>query len=289
MNVTMACIAGEEIHRQWDAGRFTGKALGSRTTPFGPSGETFLVDSDQPFYLLPRYGAGMAKTPIHRVNHRANLYALKDLGVVQVLSWAPGGAVTHDFSIGEAVVLDDLIDQTYLRAKTFFEDSPLGYLREFPVFCPSLRRVSCEVLDAMKLHHHCTGIAAVREGPRMETPAEVRMLGSLGAQVVTHHFVPEVFLAKELELCYGAICYPVNYAETGSRHRPFASGELFNNLSQRSDRERLNLTLANMEPFLRQLATAVASMKKECECDQTMARNKGAYGLSEDWHEWFKN
>ena len=90
MNVTMACIAGEEIHRQWDAGQFAGKVLGARTTPFGPSGEIFLVDSDQPFYLLPRYGPGMSKTPVHRVNHRANLYALKDLGAAQVLSCGAG-------------------------------------------------------------------------------------------------------------------------------------------------------------------------------------------------------
>jgi 5'-methylthioadenosine phosphorylase len=123
----------------------------------------------------------------------------------------------------------------------------------------------------------------------METPAEVRMLVSIGAQVVTHHFVPEAFLAKELELCYCAICYAVNYAETGSKHRPFASGELFGNLSQRSDRERLNATLSNMEPFLRQLAKAIAEAGNECECHQTMARNKGAYGLSDDWHKWFKS
>lgn len=290
MNVTMACIAGEEIHRQWNAGKFTGKALGRRSTPFGDSGEIFLVDSDQPFYLLPRYGQGVAKTPVDRINHRANLYALKDLGVLQVLSWAPGGAITHDFAVGTAVVLDDLIDQTYLRPKTFFEDSPLGYLRQFPVFCPCLRRVSCEVLDAMKLHHFCTGIAAVREGPRMETPAEVRMLGALGAQVVTHHFVPEVFLAKELELCYAAVCYPVNYAETGSKHRPFASGQLFGNASaQRSDRERLDSILTSMEPFLRRLAAAVATANRDCECTQTMARNKGAYGLDNDWRKWFRN
>lgn len=287
MTVTMACIAGEEIHRQWNLEHFTGKVLGQRNTPFGLSGEIFLADGDCPFYLLPRYGQGIKKLPISRVNHRANLYALKDLGAQRVLAWAPGGAVSHAIAVGDLVVLDDVIDKTCLRPRTYFENSPLGYLRQFPVFCPALRKVSTEVLAALKLHHLATGTAAVCEGPRLETPAEVRMLASMGAQIVTHNFVPEVFLAKELELCYSAICYVVNYAETGSKHRPFVAGELFGNMAQRSDRERLNVSLASMEKIVRQVAIAAADSPPECDCSTTMTRNKGAYGLSDDWHEWF--
>ena len=136
-----------------------------------------------------------------------------------------------------------------------------------------LRRVACETMSVLKLHHHCTGVAAVREGPRMETPAEVRMLGATGAQIVTHHFVPEAFLAKELELCYAAVCYAVNYAETGSKHRPFASGESSRLLAaQRPRKAQLHAGQHGTVPA--QLAIAVAAAAKECECSQTMAKRE---------------
>lgn len=288
MPVTVACIAGEAIYRQWDAGKIVGEKLGRRPTPFGPSEEVFRVEMEsQSFYLVPRYGAGRSKTTPRRINYRANLYALKDLGVQCVLGWGPGGAITHNFAVGDLVILHDVIDRTYQRDKTFFEDSPLGFLRQFPVFCPALRRVLGEVLHELKLVYHGAGAAAVSEGPRMETPAEVRMLATLGAEIVTHTFVPEVFLAKELELCYAGVCYIVNYAETGSRHRPFAAGDLFGGLTQKSDTDRLAGALGAMGRIARNVAAAVAGAERSCECDKTMAANIREYNLPKDWHQWF--
>lgn len=288
MSATIACIAGEEIYRQWDAGRIEGERVGSRQTPFGASGEVFLVHSDDvSFYLLPRYGEGLAKTAPARINDRANLYALKDLGVEQVLAWGPGGAITHNIAVGDLVILNDLIDNTYLRHKTFFEGSPLGYLRQFPVFCPRLRRALGEALHEMKLIYHGSGTAAICEGPRLETPAEIRMLGTVGAEVVTHTFVPEVFLAKELQLCYAAICYVVNYAETGSRHRPFVPGGLFGALSQPSDSDRLAGVVAAMGQIVRKVALAIGDSEGGCECGETMAAHARKYQLPADWREWF--
>jgi len=288
MSTTMACIAGGEIHRQWAAGRIEGERIGPRGTPFGDSGEIFLVRADDvSYYLLPRYGRGLAKTAPRRINDRANLYALKDLGVERILAWAPGGAVTHTISVGDLVILTDLIDRTYLRAETFFEDSPMGYLREFPVFCPQLRRAVGETLHGMKLVYHGSGTAAVCEGPRLETPAEIRMLATVGAEVVTHTFVPEAFLAKELELCYAAICYVVNYAETGSRHRPFAPGSLFGPLSLKSDTERLAGVVGAMSEIARSVVVALAAGERTCDCGQTMAGHVKEYDLPADWRQWF--
>jgi 5'-methylthioinosine phosphorylase len=288
MSVTFACIAGEEIHRQWEAGRLSGRELGRHQTPFGLSGEVFLIDTGPAsFYLLSRHGSGVAKSAPHRVNYRANLYALKDLGVDAVLAWGSGGAITHNIAIGDLVVLDDIIDQTHLRPKTFFEDSPLGYVRQFPVFCPSLRRICSEALHAMKLVYHGAGTAAVREGPRFETPAEVRMLTAIGAEMVTHAFAPEVFLAKELELCYAAVCYAVDYAETGSRHRPFIPGALFGGMGEKSDSERVAGTVGAMSQIVSAVAVAAQSSERVCECPSTMASHVRDYGLSRDWRTWF--
>jgi len=287
MASTLACIAGEEIHRQFGSGMIRGKKLGPQPTPFGPSGDVFQVEGrGGGFYLLSRHGAGMEKTAPWKVNYRANMFALKDLGIQHVLAWGPAGAITHTIAVGDLVILEDIIDQTYLRAGTFFENSPLGFLRQFPAFCPTLRRALETVLAEMQLSYHKAGTAVICEGPRLETPAEVRMWASLGAQVISHTFAPENFLAKELQLCYAAVCYVVNYAETGSRHRPFTAGDLFGGLMQDSGRERLAETLAAMRPIVESMTDAIDREPKICECDKTLAHSIEKYGLNEDWRQW---
>jgi len=287
MDVVTACIAGQEVHRQWQARSIRGKRIGSRQTPFGPSGEIFLADGEgHPFYLLPRYGPDLAKTAPRGINYRANLYALKDLGVRRILAWGSGGAITHSFAVGDLVVLSDLIDQTRFRAQTFFDNSPLGFLRQFPVFCPSMRRVVGEVLHDMKLVYHATGTAAVTEGPRLETPAEVRLLSSVGAEVVTHTFVPEMFLARELQMCYAGVCYVVNYAEAGNREQPFIGGGLFGTLDPDAGSKRLAGVVGSIGQIVSNVAAAVTEAGAACECDRTMAHHVERYGLSDDWHEW---
>jgi 5'-methylthioadenosine phosphorylase len=288
MAASIACIAGEEVHRQWQAGRIAGERLGTRTTPFGDSGEVFRVqDNGEEFLLLSRHRPGRGKTAPRRVNDRANLYALKDLGAEAVIAWGPAGAVTHNVAVGDLVILSDVIDQTFLREKTYFEDSPLGYLREFPVFCPRLRRTLGDVLHQMKLVYHGTGVAAVREGPRLETPAEVRMLATMGAELVTHAFVPEVFLAKELQLCYAGICYVVNFAETGSRHRPFPAVDLFGEPPEASEQQRLASSVGAMSEIARSVAQALPPAADPCECAAPMARQIEQYDLPDDWRQWF--
>jgi len=289
MAATLACIAGEEVYRQWDAGHLSGEKLGPHETPFGTSSEIFLIRTDgHEFYLLPRYGAGLAKTAPRRVNSRANLYALKDLGVQGVLAWGPGGAITHNIAVGDLIIVTDVIDRTYLREKTFFKDSPLGFLRQFPVFCPALRKAVGEVLHEMKLVYHGAGTAAVSEGPRLETPAEVRMLASLGAEVATHTFVPEVFLAKELQMCYAGICYVVNHAESVSRHKPFAAGTLFGGLTPESERDRIAGAVGAMSQTMVNVAAALSEDPMDCECDKTMRHWIQEYDLPEDWRAWFQ-
>ncbi|MBS3734937.1 MAG: MTAP family purine nucleoside phosphorylase [Phycisphaerae bacterium] len=287
MAAMIACIAGEEITRQWSDGQLAGEELGRRETPFGLSGPIYHVTNhERPFYALARYGSGLAKPAPHRINNRANIYALKDLGAAGVLAWGPGGAITHDLAVGNLVMLSDLIDQTFLRNQTFFADCALGYLRQFPVFCPALSRVAAEAAGRVNLAHHTAGTAAVREGPRLETPAEIRTLAAVGAALVTHLFVPEVFLARELQMCYAAACYVVNYAETGSRHRPFAAGGLFGGLVTATDAERVTATVRRMGELVSAVAAAAEAGDLSCDCAATMARNVEVYGLSDDWRTW---
>lgn len=287
MSTSVACIAGEEIYRQWQTYRTASKSMGPRTTPFGMSGEIFLVeDTKSTYYLLARHGGGLTRPSPRKVDSRANIYALKDLGVQAIIGWGGGGAITHNMAVGDLVVLNDIVDQTHLRGDTFFEDSPLGYLRQFPVFCPSLRRICGEVLHEMKLVYHGAGVAAVTEGPRLETPAEVRMFSAIGAEIVTHTFAPEMFLARELEMCYSAICYIVNYAESGSLRQPFVPGGLFGGLAPAS--QRLTGAVGAMGRIVSAAAAGYESAENTCQCDSTMAANVKIHNLDKDWRKWIK-
>ena len=88
MSVCVACIAGEQIHRQWQAGHWAGEKIPPHQTPFGPSNEIYVIRAkDVEYYLLPRYGSGLSKVAPSRINYRANMYALKDLGVDGNLSF----------------------------------------------------------------------------------------------------------------------------------------------------------------------------------------------------------
>lgn len=290
MDVRFACIAGGEIYRQWGSICSQGRRIAPRSTPFGDSSEMFLVDDrDYPYYLLPRHGTGMRKKAPRNINSRANLFALKDMGVEDILAWGPGGAITHDVAVGDLIILSDVVDRTTQREGTFFEESPLGFLRQFPVFCPALRHVAAEVLHELGLHYHDGGAAAVSEGPRIETRSEIRILAHVGVDYVTHTFVPEVFLAKELQMCYAAILYVVNYAETGSRHRPFASGGLFGGLTEIDEAQRLARALGSMGAIVDKMAQAAGADSRRCGCDQPMAGQIDAYDLSGDWRTWFAN
>jgi len=288
MPVTTACITGGEIHRQWEAGIIRGELLGPQSTPFGPSGDLFRADSeDGQYYLLARYGTGMAKTAPFLVNHRANVYALKDLGVQTVLAWGSGAAITHKMAVGDIVILNDVIDRTHLRNVTFFENSPLGFLRQFPVFCPTLQRIVGGVLHEMRLIYHGAGVAAVTEGPRMETPAEVRALASQGAEIVTHTFAPEMFLARELQMCYTAMCYVLDYAEAGSRQPPLG-GALFESMKPQARTDRLAGVVGSLGQIVANVAASAAEISTACQCTQIQSEHIEQYGLSEDWRQWFR-
>ena len=288
MSATLACLTGSTMYRLVDTGQLSAKQLAPRKTPFGDSEVILLIeDAPAPFYLLPRYGPGRSFRAPAKVNYRANLYALKDLGADIVLGWTAAGAITHDLGIGQIVIPDDLIDMTRLRATTFFDDSGLGLLRQFPVFCPTLRGALEDVLAEMHAHFRPKGTVAVTEGPRLETPAEVRLLANAGAEMVTHTLAPDFALAKELQMCFAGVCYLVNYAETGSRHRPFWTGELFGGLTEVSQADRARRTAAMLPELIRRLLEHLPSIQPACECRSAMAHHIEAEGLDEDWHSWF--
>lgn len=181
-------------------------------TPYGTVPSIFVRNiGDRNVILLPRHGPEHSVPP-HRVNYRANIYALHKMGVERILATNAVGAVNRDFKPGDIVVPDDFMDFTKLRATTFYDDAPVTHIDVSRAYCPETRKLLIETAKKHDLHVWEKSVLVCTEGPRFETPAEIEMFKSLGCGVVGMTGFPEVVLARELEMCYASICYVSNMA-----------------------------------------------------------------------------
>lgn len=177
-------------------------------------------------WFLPRHGVGHAYAP-HRINYRANIQALADLGVTRVLAVAAVGGIRSDLAPGDLVLVDDLIDDTWGREHTFGDGvvGPLAHIEFAPPFDERLRAAIRAAAAESKVAVRDGGIMAVTQGPRLETAAEVRRLGAAGADVVGMTTMPEASLAREAGLAYASLAVVVNPAAgtaDGSIHAAIA-------------------------------------------------------------------
>ena len=288
MSRQLAVIGGSQAYSLIRSGQLSGEKIQPIQTPFGESQPVFKLDVDGGNVLfMSRHGVDGYHVAAPWVNYRANIWALKELGTQRIVSWSGPGAIERTLSIGQFALPDDLIDETKARKYSFFEGTGWGFVRQNPVFCPTLRQGLAEVLEEHKLLYRTTGVYVCTEGPRLETPAEVRKFKLLGGDMVGMTLVPEVFLAKELEMCYASICYITNYAE-GIRDRSFSPGVLFEGLLDQDEKRSVAHALQQFPKIIRSLAGSLASVTSSCHCDKLMERYRLRGDIGPDWHTWIK-
>lgn len=181
-------------------------------TPYGRVVATATTAEGRRLLLFRRHEAGHSVPP-HGVNYRALIWAIGKSGATSVVGTAAVGAVRQDLLPGRMVVLDDLIDFTHGRAATFLETGrPVRHLDVTHVYCRRLSSALGQALLAIGEKHEPGIVYAATNGPRFETPAEIRALRTLGADVVGMTQAPEAFLAKERGLCYAAVAVVANPA-----------------------------------------------------------------------------
>lgn len=248
-----------------------------KETPFGCSSPILFMEAeDQRFYVLPRHGEKGYSVSAPFVNYRANVWALKDLGVHRIVAWSGPGALSPRFRIGEFVLPVDLIDLTRHRPTTFFENRGIGLLRQRPVFCPSLEGLLRRTLEELVAAPVESAVYAVCEGPRFETRAEVRVLQSMGADLVGMTLAPEAFLARELEMCYHPVTYVTAYAE---------------GVSEIDDDERrmgLEEALERLPDFTSRFLELLPEAAYACSCQDAMLRYKRRGQIGDDFHDWIE-
>lgn len=276
-----------------------GERLSSRRvrTPFGFSNPVHLCENAGfRFLFLSRHGeTGYEKTAPY-VNYRANIYAAKSLGVTRIVAWTGPGAISRKVRPGDLVLPDDLLDFTRNRPSTFYEGKGIGFLRQFPVFCEPLRnalrdaayrgealRSGAQRRGVGKLHFG--GTYACTEGPRLETPAEIRFLARAGADLVGMTLCPEAFLARELEICYAPVAYVTNYAE-GVRKMPYRRGALFEGMLPPGEAAAVEEAKNGIPGIAIAAARAVAAEERDCPCAVSMERYRKRGVVGPDFRGW---
>jgi 5'-methylthioadenosine phosphorylase len=197
-------------------------------TPFGASSPFVHLtrhDGAVSAWFSSRHGEGGLQRSAAFVNHRANVWAARELGATAILSWNGVGAIAPGLTVGQVLVPDDLLDMSRTRVATFDlaeTQTPAG--RPFDVALRERLINACTSLDIPCATH---GTYVCTEGPRLETAAEIAMYGWGGAAVVGMTLSPEVWLAAELGLSYASVCIVTNMA-TGRWHldprRDFGAG-----------------------------------------------------------------
>ncbi|MBI5576180.1 MAG: MTAP family purine nucleoside phosphorylase [Deltaproteobacteria bacterium] len=267
-----------------------GRRLSVRSvrTPFGISNPIHKCEKDGfRFLFLSRHGErGYEKTAPY-VNYRANIYAAKSLGVERIFAWTGPGILSAKYRPGDLVLPDDLLDFTRNRPSTFFEGLGIGFIRQFPVFCETLRGALREAWKNEKagIRLHAAGTYACTEGPRLETPAEIRFLGTAGADMVGMTLCPEAFLARELEICYAPLGYLTNYAE-GVKSLPYRSGKLFEGMLPEKAAERVERAKNAIPALALAAACSLAGRKRDCPCAVSMERYRRRGIIGDDFRRW---
>ena len=181
------------------------------STPFGCPSDAIVQGSlgGVQVAFLPRHGKGHRISPTE-IPVRANIYALKSLGVQMVVSVSAVGSLKEEIRPLDLVIPDQLIDRTRLRKSTFFEDGLVAHVGFADPFCPVLREVALKAVPE-GLNVHDGGTYVVIEGPQFSTRAESALYRSWGASVIGMTALPEAKLAREAEMCYLTLAFTTDY------------------------------------------------------------------------------
>ncbi len=185
------------------------------TTPFGdPSGPvTFGELNGKEIAFLPRHGASHTIPP-HKINYRANLWALKEVGIKRIIAIAAVGGIAQDFPPMTLAIPDQLIDYTWGRKNTFFEEGleEVTHVDFTYPYDDTLRELLINACDKAKVPHCSTGTYGATQGPRLETTAEINKYERDGCTMVGMTGMPEAVLARELDIAYACCAVSVNWA-----------------------------------------------------------------------------
>ncbi len=181
-------------------------------SPFGAPSDAFLSGEldGQKMVFLPRHGRGH-RVPPSELNYRANIDALKRQGVTEIISVSAVGSLREDLAPGTFVIVDQFIDRTFARTKSFFETGLVGHVSMADPVCGRLGDALEAAAREIDVRHVRGGTYLVMEGPQFSTKAESELYRSWGCDVIGMTNMPEAKLAREAEICYATVAMSTDY------------------------------------------------------------------------------
>jgi 5'-methylthioadenosine phosphorylase len=227
------------------------------STPFGEPSDAIILGNLERVRVafLPRHGEGHRISP-SELPAKANIYALKSLGVERIISVSAVGSLKEEIEPLDIVISDQLIDATKGRASTFFTNGIVGHVSFAEPFCPVLSQISFEASTKIGANVHKGGTYLVMEGPQFSTKAESQLYRSWGADVIGMTALPEAKLAREAEICYATLAIVTDYDCWHPSYESVTTEMILTNLRKGIDtvKKILKLLLASIP------------QKRDCAC-----------------------
>lgn len=228
-------------------------------TPFGKTSSLIHVGyhKNRKIAYISRHGL-KHQIPPHMIPFRANIWALKKLGIKRIISPSAVGSLREDYKPSEFVLIDQFIDKTKWRNDTFYEGGQVYHVSTADPFCQEMRAIFLKTAKEIKIPTHESGTYICIQGPRFSTRAESKLFRSWDADVIGMTLFPEVVLAREVELCYVSIAMITDYDVWADK--PVSTSEV------------LNTMIKNKENFKKLITKTIPYIPKErlCLCKKTL-------------------
>ena len=232
------------------------------TTPFGDPSDTIKVGTIAGVRcaFLPRHGVGHRILPTELKAH-ANIYALKSIGVEQIISISACGSLREDVKPRDFLIPDQLYDRTKSRHSTFFGEGIVAHVGFAHPFCGEMRDIAHKGVMELGIKHHFGGTYVCIEGPMFSTKAESEVNRKMGFSIVGMTAIPEAKLAREAEICYTTIGLVTDYDVWKEGEEVTAETVIGHMLAN----------VSNSKKLIRQILPKLAERKRECECSKALA------------------
>jgi 5'-methylthioadenosine phosphorylase len=257
--VKLAVIGGSGVY---DMEALTDVTERHIPTPFGDPSDSIIIGTlaGKRIAFLPRHGRGHRLTPTE-VPYRANIWALKSLGVERIISISACGSMKEEYPPRHIVIPDQIYDNTKKRDYSFFDGGLVAHVGIAEPFCPHLSQVLYEAVGRAGGTVHMGGTFIVIEGPRFSTRGESDIYRSWGVDIIGMTAVPEAQLAREAEICYATMAHVTDYDVWHEEEEAVNVEMLIANLIANATLSKK--TIAELVPFL--------SSERSCDCGNTLA------------------
>ncbi|MCS7097316.1 MAG: S-methyl-5'-thioadenosine phosphorylase [Candidatus Methanomethylicia archaeon] len=246
-NIGIGVIGGSGLEKALEGEKYL------LETPYGEVNLKICSIEKRKIAFIPRHGE-RHELPPHKINYKGNIWAFKKIGVERIIATNAVGGIREGLNPGDLLIPHDFIDFTKSRSSTFYDKEAIHIDVTNP-YCPELRGILIETANEISVKTWGSGVYVCTEGPRFETPSEIKMFRLLGADVVGMTGIPEVVLARELKICYATICIVTNYA-AGMQKR----------ITQEEVNEIMKMKVKTVLELIRRAILKISVEYKKCEC-----------------------